>query len=389
MAGKRASVVISLKFSQKRVLMFLFALSMVFAAEFGLVSLQAIAQTGWLAEWQRVLEAARKDGKVVAGIPASAELRRVLEKAFGERFPGIQLELTPGPAPMIASRIVNEYKSGVRNFDVFLSGSGSALALVSEGVIEPFEPYMILPEVKDPKNWFGGHIWVDNVTTKRFIYAFQAYVTEPGYYNADLVKPEEIRSYDDLLNPKWKGKIGIHEPRRQGAGQAVWIYLWSVKGESYLKAFAAQDLVVSADYRQLGELLVKGKLALALGATYSTLLPFIQAGLPVKPMAVPREGIHATIGFGAVTVIKNPPHPNAAKVFVNWLLGKEGQEIYGRAVGNASRRLDVDTKWLLGIGVQAAKDHLTVEEYLRRESFFEDKMSLRQPAEDLAKRLLK
>jgi ABC-type Fe3+ transport system substrate-binding protein len=87
--------------------------------------------------------------------------------------------------------------------------------------------------------------------------------------------------------------------------------------------------------------------------------------------------------------MKNPPHPNAAKIFANWLLGKEGQEIYGRAMGSATRRLDVDTKWLEGIGIQAAKDHLTVEEYLKRESFLEDRLELRKPPIDLAEKLIK
>jgi hypothetical protein len=70
-------------------------------------------------------------------------------------------------------------------------------------------------------------------------------------------------------------------------------------------------------------------------------------------------------------------------------LGKEGQEIFSKATGQATRRLDVDTKWLQTIGIQAAKDFLTVDEYLKRESFFEDKLPLREPAIKLAEKLLK
>lgn len=341
------------------------------------------------AEWEKVLEEARKEGKVVAGVPSSAELRIEMEKAFGERFKGIQLELVSGLASALASRIVNEYKAGVRSFDLLLAGTGVQLDLVSQGVVEPVEPYMVLPNVKDPKNWFGGHIWADNVSTNRYVYSFQAYVTDPGFYNSELVKPEDVRSYDDLLNSKWRGKVGLHDPRRPGSGQAMWIYMWRVKGESFLKNLVDQGLVVSSDYRQLGDMLAKGRLAFALGATYSVLVSYIQAGLPIKPIPVPREGIHATSGFGAVTVMKAPPHPNATKVFVNWLLGKEGQEIFGRTLGNATRRFDVDTKWMVRIGIQAAKDFMTVEEYIRRESFFEDRRPSRQPAIELANKLLK
>ena len=77
--------------------------------------------------------------------------------------------------------------------------------------LESFEPALVLPEVKDPKNWWGGHIWVDNA--KRYIYSSQAYQTENMWYNSDQVKPEEIRSFNDLLNPKWSGKIGYLDPR--------------------------------------------------------------------------------------------------------------------------------------------------------------------------------
>ena len=347
----------------------------------------AMAQS-WQVEWDRALEAAKKEGKVVVGVQPGPEIRAGLEKRWAERFKGIELELRPGSSSVTANRIASEHKAGAQSYDVFF-GSGSALALAADKVLDPFEPFMIRPEIRDSKNWFGGHIWADNVTTKRFIYTFHAYLTEAGYYNPDLLKPEEIRSYDDLLNPKWKGKIGIFEPRVQGAGQAIWLYLWKVKGESFLKRLVEQDLLVSADHRQLGDLLAKGRLALSMGPTYYTLLPYLQAGIPLKPLPTPKEGIHATVGSGALSLVKNAPHPNAAKIFINWILSKEGQEIFGKATGQGSRRLDVDTNWLKEIGVQAAKDVLTVEEYLARESFFESGIPLRQPAVELAKRLLK
>jgi ABC-type Fe3+ transport system substrate-binding protein len=348
----------------------------------------ALAQSGSQAEWQRALEAGQREGKLVAGIPTSSELRTEVEKAFAAKFKGIQLELIAGPATALANRIVSEYRAGVRNFDLFIAGSGVQLGVVSEGAVETLEPYLILPEVKNPEHWFGGHIWADNKSAKRLIYSFQAYVTEPGWYHADLVKPEEFRSYDDLLNPKWKSKLGFHDPRRAGAGQALWIYLWRVKGESYLRRLVEQGLLISADLRQLAEHLAKTRLAIALGPGYRVLAPFVQAGLAVKPVPIPKEGIHASGGVGAITVMKNPPHPNAAKVFVNWLLSKEGQEIFGKATGQATRRLDVDTKWLAEVGIQAAKDVLTVEQYLNREGGFEDKRPLRGPAEELANKLL-
>ena len=79
-------------------------------------------------------------------------------------------------------------------------------------------------------------------------------------------------------------------------------------------------------------------------------------------------------------VIKNAPHPNATKVLVNWLLSKDGQEIYSKAQGQATRRLDVDTKWMDEIGTRSAKDFMTVEDFHKRENQSEDKVkTVRRP----------
>jgi ABC-type Fe3+ transport system substrate-binding protein len=88
-------------------------------------------------------------------------------------------------------------------------------------------------------------------------------------------------------------------------------------------------------------------------------------------------------------VLRNPPHPNAAKVFVNWLLGKEGQEVWGQAMIDATRRLDVDTQWLAKHDVVAAKDDMTVAEYHKFRNHLEDYcVKVRGPATELAKKIL-
>ena len=132
----------------------------------------------------------------------------------------------------------------------------------------------------------------------------------------------------------------------------------------------------------------KGKLAISLGVTFYTFDPFVQAGLPVKELPTPKEGLPTSNGSGVIGVVKNPPHPNAARLFINWFLGREGQEIYGKALGQATRRLDVDTKSLPG--TRAAKDVMSVEEYHRFRNHLEDKyFSVRRPAAKFAEQILK
>ena len=339
------------------------------------------------AEWERTVEAAKREGKVVVSIPASAELRRGIEKVFKQRF-GIETELNVGSAASIVGKIRQESKSGVPYFDLHMGGGESMITgLLSEGILAPLEPEMILKEIKDPNNWWGGHIWLDNA--KRYIYASQAYQVELIWCNTDYVKAGEIRSLNDLLNPKWSGKIGYLDPRTPGAGASMWSFLWKLKGEDYLKKLAGQKLFLSRDQRVLAESLAKGKIALSVALSYYSFLPFVKAGLPVKSVPMPRDEIYVSGGSGNVAIIKGAPHPNATKVFVNWFLGPEGQETYSRAMGQATRRLDVDTQWTKEFGVFGAKDSLSPDQYTKLENQSEEKiLKTREPATELARKLL-
>ncbi|MFQ5540376.1 MAG: ABC transporter substrate-binding protein, partial [Candidatus Binatia bacterium] len=271
---------------------------------------------GALAEdWEKVGEAAKKEGKVVASIPASAKLRKQMEKTFEKRFAGIDLEPVPGRGSKSIRRISDEYKAGVRYFDVHVGGSSSMFSgLIKPGIVDPIEAYMILQEVKDPKNWWGGHIYVDK--GKRFGYAFNAYRSKNFWHNTDLVNPKELRSFDDLLDPKWKGKMGFYDPRRPGAGSSTWSYMWNIKGVEYLKRLVQQDLQITRNRRVLAESLAKGKLSITIGLTYYSFRQFVDAGLPIKPLPTFKEGTYISGGSGNLAIIKNPPHPNATKVFV-------------------------------------------------------------------------
>jgi iron(III) transport system substrate-binding protein len=179
----------------------------------------------WQAEWEATMKAARQEGKLVIAIPPSAELRKELEPLLKQRF-GIEAELNVSRGADSANRIASEYKAGVRTFDTLIQGTTTAMSLQDGGMLDPVSSYMILPEVKDPKYWWGGHIWNDNIKTNRFLYSFVANAGNEGlFYNSELAKPEELRSFDDLLNPKWKGKIGLSDPRIGGSGISLWSFM--------------------------------------------------------------------------------------------------------------------------------------------------------------------
>ncbi len=338
------------------------------------------------ADWEKTVEAAKKEGKVVVSVPASADLRKGIEKNFKQRF-GIDAELNVGRSTSIVGKIQQEARSGVSEFDLHMGGGESLITgLLAEGILAPLPPAIMLKEVNDPAQWWDGHIWLDNA--KRFIYASQAYQVENIWCNSDMVKPDEIRSLNDLLNPKWSGKIGYLDPRTPGAGSSMWSFLLRLKGEDFLRKLAAQKLLLGRDQRLLAENVAKGKIAVVMGLSYYSLLPFAKAGLPVRSVHTPRDETYVSGGSGNVSIIKNAPHPNATKVFINWFLGKEGQETYSRAMGQATRRLDVDTQWLKEFGVLPAKDTLKPEEYPKLENQSEEKISkYRDAAAELARKL--
>ena len=111
----------------------------------------AQGQGDWKNEWERTVQEAKKERMIVAGIPARPELRKQLEAIFKPKF-GIDMDLSPARGPQNASKIAAEYNAGVKNFDVFIGGSGTYESLVEAGMVEPFDALMILPGVKEAKN---------------------------------------------------------------------------------------------------------------------------------------------------------------------------------------------------------------------------------------------
>jgi ABC-type Fe3+ transport system substrate-binding protein len=353
----------------------------------GALMVADLAQAQWQSEWERVLAAARKEGKLVLNIPPSPDLRKALEENLKQKF-GIELEIVMANSAPVVKRVTDEYKAGVRYFDVITSTWDSlSYSLLPAGAVEPLEQLWILPEVKEPKNWWGGHIWTDG--TKKYAYSPYAYLMDNIWYNTRQAKAEDLRLYEDLLDPKWKGKIGLWDPRAGGAAIGIWGYLWLTKGESFLKKLVQQNLLVLQDRRLLADSLAREKIGIAIGATYYSYASFIKAGLPIKPFPPFKEGTFVSVGNGGPVVIKNAPHPNAAKVFVNWILSKEGQQVYGKAFGQATRRLDVDTTWMSEIGLRGAKDNITIEQFYQGQNALEEtNVKVRRPAEEFARKIL-
>ena len=260
------------------------------------------------AEWEKILEAAKKEGQVVVSIPTSAELRKEFETGFQKAYPGIELELNVARGASNINKIAEEQNAGVRSIDLHIGGTTSIITgLLAPNFLEPVMPSMILPEVRDPKHWWGGHIWADNA--KRYVYSFTAYMTETIWYNTTLVKPEEINSWDSCWIRSGREKSSSWTRVRRARGNRTGLFCSRIKGEQFLAKLAAQEMTVGRNLRQLGEQVARGKSAISIGVSYYTYLPFIKAGLPVKSISNIKEGYYAGTGSGNLAVLKNQAIP--------------------------------------------------------------------------------
>ena len=263
-------------------------------------------------EWQGLVAAAKKEGKVVIGAPPGSDFRNEVQATLKKRF-DLDSEFVQAPGPNLMSKIVAEKQAGAVSVDAFLVGPCTGNSLLKADLFEPLAPAMILPEVKDPAKWFGGHLWADNQTGKNLLYSFVAQVAPSLYYNTQLVKPQDVSSYNDLLDSRWKGKIGLRDPRVPGGGLAMWAFLLDLKGEEYIRKLAQQEMFVGRNARQIADALAKGNLSLTIGVGYRDFDAFLDANLPVKHLPTLKEGTYVSGGNGIVGIIKGAPHPNAAK----------------------------------------------------------------------------
>ena len=120
------------------------------------------SKTARSVEWDKLVDAAKKEGKVTVSVPASAEVKKQLEDNFKKRY-GIEVEIFTARGSAGVRRMADEFKAGVRYFDLHIGGSSSIVSgMLDEGILDPIEPWFVLPDVKDPKHWWGGHLWVDN-----------------------------------------------------------------------------------------------------------------------------------------------------------------------------------------------------------------------------------
>ena len=285
----------------------------------------AAAATSASDEWERTVKAAEQEGQVtVYKLATDAEFH-----AFQKRYPKIKLNLVTGSGSQILQRIMAERRAGKYLADVVRTGGGTAMTMLHAKAFDPIPPALIMPEVKDTAKWFDGkHHYNDG--DNRYIFVYAAFPLRMVAYNTKLVDPKSLTSFLDLLDPKWKGKVSAKDPNDPGgASPLLFLYYNPSLGPEYLKKLITVGaLTFVRDERQQTDWIASGKVPIAITAKATEVDEAKKQGLPVDvmdPHAMSKEGVAMEAGGTMLALLNKAPHPNAAKVMINWFLSREGQ----------------------------------------------------------------
>ena len=310
----------------------------------------AAESSGWQTEWERTVEAAKKEGEL--SFYGSQGYEKIFE-IFEQRFPGIKVKsITNRRGSEHGQAVMTERRAGKYLVDLFINGVVTPnTVFYKANILDPIRPQLILPEVVDESKWWGGkHHYAD--PEGKYIFVFQGNVHGgENAYNTKLVNPKEFKSYWDFLDPKWKGKIVAYDVSRVStvAHSLRFLYNHPELGPEFIKRFFGEmDITYSRDERQMIDWLATGKFSVAFFV--SDIVDAAKQGLPVKFFEPDqfKEGAFVGPSQGGVNLFKNAPHPNAAKVAINWLLSREGQETYQKVYAQLhdvrqSMREDIST----------------------------------------------
>lgn len=260
-----------------------------------------------------LLAAAKQEGKVVFYTSIDLEVAEQIGKAFEAKYPEISVDVERSGAERIYQRIFQEYGAGIHTADVVESSDASHLVdYKAKGLLAPFVP-------EDVTRWPANQRDPDGD------YAAERVMLTVVAYNTRLVKPEDApKSYADLLDPKWKGKLVKSHPGYSGNTMTATYELSRTLGWSYFEKLAKQQVMQVQSSTEPPKQLALGERAVMVDGNEYNCIIDAKKGAPIR-IVYPSEGT-PLIG-GMAGLMKAAPHPNAARLFILYLFSREGQQL--------------------------------------------------------------
>jgi iron(III) transport system substrate-binding protein len=301
----------------------------------------------WQQQWEQIVDSAQKEAQVTVYVH-STYAPVLTSGAFEKTFPGIKLAVVSGVENDLERRFTAERRAGKYLADVFMVGVLRSNDFKQAKYLDPIKPALLLPEVVDESKWWQGkHYYSDAEKQYLFRYVASAQLGQISY-NSQVVEPNEFTSFWDFLKPKWKGKILARDIRAPGSGgSAIRLFYNSPElGPEFVrKLFAETDITLFRDRRQGLDWLAAGKFPICFWC--EGVERAHSQGLAVDMFGQMKEGAGLSAGQGILTLVDQAPHPNAARVFINWFLSRAGQLNFQKALGKAdegspdSLRIDI------------------------------------------------
>jgi iron(III) transport system substrate-binding protein len=266
------------------------------------------------AEWQKVVDAAKKEGKLVIYTASiGSPFHKTVIKAFESKY-GITVELLEARASEVRERVRVEQAAGRFLGDLHHNGSTTTWLMQRDG---NFQPRGEIPNIRNLEPPYTA----DDIKIPAEVISYCLLI------NKNLVKPaDEPRSWKDILDPRWTGKILSDDYRALGGGAVFFVVMQNTFGQEFHDKLAAQKPVFSRDLQNSERRTARGEYPLYLPFNLQDLNNL--KGLPVKAI-VPAEG-RPYVRFD-ISVLKNAPHPNAARLFMNHYLEPESQLVFANA----------------------------------------------------------
>ena len=311
------------------------------------------AERTFAQEWDELIAAAQEEGQVTiaAGGQPSRSYAKIF-RIFQDKF-GITVVVGRGSGLETANRLLAEQGAGRYAVDLgLISTQTSVTTLLPADAVIPVDPWLFHPEVVDKSLWWGGRHWYGD-EARQYVFLYSASVSSAisqVWYNTNMLSADDLadigaQGYQGFLDPKWKGRIATQVPTTSGGGLGNWVTAYQDPGrgpEWVERLMIEADLTFSDSRTVIADWVARGRFPITILSNVNDQLDNLRSlGSPVEQAEV-EEGLEdlSSGGSGSVIlVMKNPPSPNATKLFLNWFLSRDGQTvIHENAIGELSRQ---------------------------------------------------